>query len=92
MTAVEEEEYVRGINIGGNTQLAARDNGQFDIGELPAFIKFTTHVPLQENMAEWTGLEPATPGVTGRYSNQTELPLHEPMVGAEGLEPTTSAL
>gem|GEM_PF-4458610 len=26
-------------------------------------------------LAEWTGLEPATPGVTGRYSNQTELPL-----------------
>jgi hypothetical protein len=23
-----------------------------------------------EMMAEWTGLEPATPGVTGRYSNQ----------------------
>ena len=23
-----------------------------------------------ENLAEWTGLEPATPGVTGRYSNQ----------------------
>ena len=23
-----------------------------------------------ELMAEWTGLEPATPGVTGRYSNQ----------------------
>ena len=22
------------------------------------------------NMAQWTGLEPATPGVTGRYSNQ----------------------
>ncbi len=21
-------------------------------------------------MAEWTGLEPATPGVTGRYSDQ----------------------
>ena len=21
-------------------------------------------------MADWTGLEPATPGVTGRYSNQ----------------------
>ena len=21
-------------------------------------------------MAQWTGLEPATPGVTGRYSNQ----------------------
>ncbi len=23
-----------------------------------------------ESLAEWTGLEPATPGVTGRYSNQ----------------------
>jgi hypothetical protein len=23
-----------------------------------------------EQMAEWTGLEPATPGVTGRYSNR----------------------
>ena len=25
---------------------------------------------LPKNLAEWTGLEPATPGVTGRYSNQ----------------------
>ena len=25
---------------------------------------------LMHLMAEWTGLEPATPGVTGRYSNQ----------------------
>ncbi len=25
---------------------------------------------LMKLMAEWTGLEPATPGVTGRYSNQ----------------------
>ncbi len=25
---------------------------------------------LPETVAEWTGLEPATPGVTGRYSNQ----------------------
>ncbi len=23
-----------------------------------------------EKLARWTGLEPATPGVTGRYSNQ----------------------
>ena len=23
-----------------------------------------------DSVAEWTGLEPATPGVTGRYSNQ----------------------
>ena len=26
--------------------------------------------PFSEKLAEWTGLEPATPGVTGRYSNQ----------------------
>ncbi len=25
---------------------------------------------LCNQLAEWTGLEPATPGVTGRYSNQ----------------------
>ena len=44
-------------------------------------------------MAEWTGLEPATPGVTGRYSNQ--LNYHSvflALVGAEGIEPPTYAL
>ena len=42
-------------------------------------------------LAEWTGLEPATPGVTGRYSNQ--LNYHSiSMVGAEGIEPPTFAL
>ncbi len=25
---------------------------------------------IEEKLAEWTGLEPATLGVTGRYSNQ----------------------
>ena len=29
---------------------------------------------LAFSFAVWTGLEPATPCVTGRYSNQTELP------------------
>jgi hypothetical protein len=49
-----------------------------------------------QGLAEWTGLEPATPGVTGRYSNQ--LNYHSlsctsvPLVGAEGLEPPTFAL
>ena len=56
-------------------------------------------------MAEWTGLEPATPGVTGRYSNR--LNYHSEsydcnltfiisgrihLVGAEGFEPPTYAL
>ncbi len=44
-------------------------------------------------MAEWTGLEPATPDVTGRYSNQ--LNYHSELrnlVGVVGIEPTTLAL
>jgi hypothetical protein len=32
--------------------------------------------PLTGHKAVRTGLEPATHGVTGRYSNQTELPHH----------------
>ena len=32
-------------------------------------------------LAEWTGLEPATPGVTGRYSNQ--LNYHSALEGAQ---------
>ena len=45
-------------------------------------------------MAEWTGLEPATPGVTGRYSNQ--LNYHsaqgyykQELAERTGLEPAT---
>ena len=58
-----------------------------------------------EEMAERTGLEPATPGVTGRYSNQLNYrsalklcdvrrrPAHRTgVVGAEGIEPPTFAL
>ena len=44
-------------------------------------------------LAVRTGLEPATPGVTGRYSNQlnyrTKVQTFEPM---EGVEPTTPRL
>ena len=36
-------------------------------------------------LAEWTGLEPATPGVTGRYSNQ--LNYHSAWPAACGLAP-----
>ena len=43
-------------------------------------------------LAEWTGLEPATPGVTGRYSNQLNYHSRKYMVGAVGIEPTTLAL
>ena len=43
-------------------------------------------------MADWTGLEPATPGVTGRYSNQLNYHSVFFVVGAEGFEPPTLAL
>ena len=43
-------------------------------------------------MAERTGLEPATPGVTGRYSNQLNYHSVLSLVGADGLEPPTLAL
>jgi hypothetical protein len=43
-------------------------------------------------MAERTGLEPATPGVTGRYSNQLNYRSILCLVGAEGIEPPTLAL
>ena len=51
-------------------------------------------------MAQRTGLEPATLGVTGRYSNQLNyrcknkhlMSLKYFMVGSEGLEPPTLAV
>ena len=43
-------------------------------------------------LAERTGLEPATPGVTGQYSKPTELPLRSGVVGVAGLEPATYGL
>ncbi|MEY3974246.1 MAG: hypothetical protein RIS59_607 [Pseudomonadota bacterium] len=59
------------------------------------------HSPPSSELAEWTGLEPATPGVTGRYSNQLNyhsLKLDSgpqgdlKLVGANGIEPLTFAL
>jgi hypothetical protein len=49
-----------------------------------------------EDLAERTGLEPATPGVTGRYSNRLNyrsfLLLKPLLVGADGIEPPTFAV
>ena len=51
------------------------------------------NIPKNFSLAVRTGLEPATPGVTGRYSNQlnyrTNVQTFEPM---EGIEPTTPRL
>ena len=41
------------------------------VGELVGRNEKRARRPVfTSDMAEWTGLEPATPGVTGRYSNQ----------------------
>jgi hypothetical protein len=44
-------------------------------------------------MAEWTGLEPATSGVTGQHSNRlnyhSAFRARVSLVGAEGFEPPT---
>jgi len=60
----------------------------------------TWPLKIKQVLAEWTGLEPATPGVTGRYSNQLnyhsieEHAVEDPgdLVGAERLELPTYAL
>ena len=44
-----------------------------------------------QRLAEWTGLEPATTGVTGRYSNHLNYHSNS-VVGAAGIEPATLAL
>ena len=55
-------------------------------------------------MAEWTGLEPATSGVTGQHSNRLNYHSAEtniiagmensrkPLVGTEGIEPPTRSV
>jgi hypothetical protein len=59
------------------------------------FMTFLRQKVLKK-LAEWTGLEPATPGVTGRYSNQLNYRsmriVAKILVGGEGLEPPTLAL
>jgi hypothetical protein len=50
---------------------------------------------LKRDMAQRTGLEPATPGVTGRYSNRLNYrcAIHkERLVGDDGIEPPTLCL
>ena len=58
-----------------------------------SFKETGRHMGAQSSyVAEWTGLEPATPGVTGRYSNQLNYHSVLNMVGADGIEPPTLAL
>ena len=57
-------------------------------------------VCVKRLLARWTGLEPATTGVTGRYSNQLSYhraeyltnQISKKMVGDDGVEPPTFCL
>ncbi len=60
-------------------------------------VAFSVRQGLQSdpcsNMAQRTGLEPATPGVTGRYSNRLNYRCALPrVVGGDGIEPPTLCL
>ena len=67
-------------------------------------LAFPSHLRIEsqmENMAQRTGLEPATPGVTGRYSNRLNYRcasvdlrpiLSRQVVGDDGIEPPTLCL
>ena len=62
---------------------------------LEVFPKALLDIPGKHpmKMAERTGLEPATPGVTGRYSNQLNYRSDvQEMVGVAGVEPATYGL
>jgi hypothetical protein len=91
------------MRLGGQDALAVRASKKLRSDELlvtafaPTRLKMELdRVPLWRGdhvsvMAEWTGLEPATPGVTGRYSNQLNYHSRS-LVGAAGIEPATLAL
>jgi hypothetical protein len=75
--------------------------------EQPWLFNLKSETSDLENMAQRTGLEPATPGVTGRYSNRLNYrcasvqPLtlrlarrqnSQEVVGDDGIEPPTLCL
>ena len=55
-------------------------------------LKTSTAASLRYFLARRTGLEPATLGVTGRYSNQLSYHRVFKLVGDDGVEPPTSCL
>ncbi len=57
----------------------------------PSNGKGATRAPLR-TVAERTGLEPVTSGVTGQHSNQLNYRSAFFLVGAAGLEPATTAV
>ena len=57
-----------GLHVGHQAVQAARDAGGRMARHFPK--KKPPLLVALKMLAEWTGLEPATPGVTGRYSNQ----------------------
>ena len=72
-----------------------RQPNYLDMRHLPPIRKKTGLIRFSSMLAEWTGLEPATPGVTGRYSNQLNYHsnlLLKYLAPRPGLEPGTYGL
>jgi hypothetical protein len=53
------------MNHGAGNEIRTRD---LNLGKVALYQLSYSRICIA--LAEWTGLEPATPGVTGRYSNQ----------------------
>ncbi len=62
----EQAQEARAVKISGITQIAVQKVHPRAAKEKARESDDSRAFAL----AEWTGLEPATPGVTGRYSNQ----------------------
>lgn len=46
MAAIKQDERIRGVDIGGHTQPASTDNGQFNIRKPSTLIDFVVHIVL----------------------------------------------
>ena len=85
----------RELNVAAMPQRTSPTSGSIKSEE--ALLMVDDSAVLAYELAEWTGLEPATSAVTGQHSNQlnyhsyASLP-RQLVVGADGIEPPTFAL
>jgi hypothetical protein len=59
-----------GISARADTRSGQQEDAEFAPGRCTNEKALQAFACRASVLAEWTGLEPATPGVTGRYSNQ----------------------
>jgi single-stranded DNA-specific DHH superfamily exonuclease len=90
--AVPHESYKKLLKSANGAKTQIEGEKKATIRSL-SFELSRRSVVLDANMAQRTGLEPATPGVTGRYSNRLNYRCAKPrVVGDDGIEPPTLCL